>query len=414
MHEGCRHPPPAVCADRIAIPFRSNQQPSTELIEVVIMAKQTLTAFYDNREYANNAALMLRQAGVPETDVTVSPAASGTSTSSMASSADGKGFWASLEEMFGGTDDHATYAEGLRRGGTMLVANVEDAKLDDAIRILEQHGSVDLTERETTWRSEGWTGAPSVGGSAAAGTASAFGLASTQTATPAPVVDTRTTRNEPVRTGATAARTGKDDVLQVVEEEINVGKRAVNRGKVRIHSYVVETPVNESVTLRGETVSIERRPLDRPVAAANLGPDAFKDRTIEMEEIDEEAVVAKTARVVEEIGIRKDVSDRTQTITDTVRSTKVDIEDARTTGGNTGLVSGFTSEIAANMEVVGSDGQHVGVVDHVDGANIKVKRMDPASGGRHHLIPTSWVKSIDAKIMLNASAADVMNRWTAA
>ena len=378
------------------------------------MAKQTLTAFYDNREYANNAALMLRQAGIPEADVTVSPAGSGTSTSSMTSSADGKGFWASLEEMFGGSDDHATYAEGLRRGGTMLVANVEDAKLEDAIRILEQHGSVDLTERETTWRSEGWTGAAGLGGSAAAGTAGALGLASAGTTAPATAAETRMTRGEAVGTGATAARTGKDDVVQVVEEEINVGKRAVNRGKVRIHSYVVETPVNESVTLRGETVSIERRPLDRPVAAADLGAEVFQDRTIEMEEIDEEAVVAKTARVVEEIGIRKDVTDRTETITDTVRSTKVDIEDARTTGGRTGLISGFATEIAANMEVVGSDGQHVGVVDHLDGPNIKVKRMDPSSGGKHHLIPTSWVKSVDTEVVLNASAADVMNRWTAA
>lgn len=372
------------------------------------MAKQTLTAFYDSREYANNAALMLRQAGVSDADMTISPAASGSTASSAVSSTEGKGFWASLEEMFGGSDDHATYTEGLRRGGTMLVAHVDDAKVENAIRILEQHGSVDLTERETSWRREGWTGAPNVGAAALAGTATAAGLASARTAT------TTDTRTPPVGTGAMAARTGKDDVVQVVEEQIDVGKRAVNRGKVRIHSYVVETPVNESVTLRGETVSIERRPIDRPVTAANLGVDAFEDRTIEMEEVDEEAVVAKTARVVEEIGIRKDVSDRTQTITDTVRSTKVDIEDGRTTGGRTALISGFTTEIVNDMEVVGSDGQHLGAVDHVDGANIKLKKMDPASGGKHHLIPTAWVKSIDSKVTLKTSAADVKSRWTAA
>ncbi len=66
--------------------------------------------------------------------------------------------------MFGGTDDHHTYAEGLRRGGTMLTAHVDDRKVDDAIAILEKHGSVDMDERETFWRKEGWTGAGAVTG----------------------------------------------------------------------------------------------------------------------------------------------------------------------------------------------------------------------------------------------------------
>ena len=166
--------------------------------------------------------------------------------------------------------------------------------------------------------------------------------------------------------------------------------------------------------MRDETVSIDRRPVDRAVGIADLGVDAFKDRTIEMEEIDEEAVVAKTARVVEEIGIRKDVSDRTQVVSDTVRSTKVDIEDGRKVGARTGLISGFTTEIVDGMEVVGSDGLHVGVVDHLDGANIKLKKMDPASGGSHHLIPSSWVASIDSKVTLKTAAADAKSRWTAA
>ncbi len=152
--------------------------------------------------------------------------------------------------------------------------------------------------------------------------------------------------------------------MQVVEERLNVGKRAVSRGKVRLHSYVVEREVSENVTLRDETVSIDRHAVDRPVAA--LGADAFKERTIEMEEIDEEAVVGKTARVVEEIGIRKDVSDRTETVRDTVRSTKVDIEDGRTVG-TAATGRRFMSRLVKDVEVVGSDGVHVGVVDRVDG-----------------------------------------------
>ncbi len=228
--------------------------------------------------------------------------------------------------------------------------------------------------------------------------------------------DTRTAALAP--TAAASARTGTvagEDVLQVVEERLDVGKRAVSRGKVRLHSYVVENQVSENVNLRDETVTVDRRVVDRPVAA--LGADAFQERTIEMEEIDEEAVVAKTARVVEEVGIRKDATDRVETVRDTVRSTKVDVEDGRTTGTTaTGSASTFTSRLAKDMEVVGSDGQHVGIIDHVDGAMMKLKRMDPASGGQHHLLPADLVTSVsaDGKALLGIAAADAMKRWTAA
>ena len=202
-------------------------------------------------------------------------------------------------------------------------------------------------------------------------------------------------------------------MVQVVEERLSVGKRAVSRGKVRLHSYVVENQVSENVTLRDETVSVDRHAVDRPVAA--LGADAFKERTIEMEEIDEEAVVAKSARVVEEIGIRKEVTDRVETVRDTVRSTKVDIEDGRMVGATaTGATANFASRLVKDLEVVGSDGVHVGIIDRLDGAMMKLKRMDAAAGGQHHLLPTDLVKSVDGKAMLSIVAAEAMRRWQAA
>ncbi len=240
-----------------------------------------------------------------------------------------------------------------------------------------------------------------------------------KTAAPTTVVTTESRTVAPVAKVAVpvkaAARTGNDDVVQVIEERLDVGKRSVSRGKVRLHAYVVENAVSENVSLRDETVTIDRRPVDRAVAVGELGVDAFKDRTIEMEEIDEEAVVAKSARVVEEIGIRKDVTDRTETIRDTVRSTKVDIEDGRTVGAvSSGLASDFGTRLAKDMEVVGSDGQHVGVIDHVDGDMIKLKRLDPASGDRHHLINIASVASVGAKVMLKDTAKNTMARWTIA
>ena len=306
------------------------------------MPKHAITAIYDTREYANNAVLMLRQAGFPDADVSVSPEPAATGY------ADGmeprtKGFWASLEEMFGGSDDHHTYVEGVRRGGTLVVARVEEAGMDDAIDILERHGSVDLEERETAWRGEGWIGTSAVtgGGVANEGTGplrSMIPAARTEADTAAESVLSTPSAELAYRNAQTPvdARTEKpslhDDVIQVVEESIAVGKRAANRGKVRIHSHVVETPFMQQVNLRDERVSVERRPVDRALGLVDAGADPFRERTIEMEEVDEEAVVAKTARVVEEIGIRKDVSDRAETVTDTLRSTKVDIEDGRVAG----------------------------------------------------------------------------------
>ncbi len=375
--------------------------------------KQTITALYDSREYANNAALMLRQAGVAERDITISPETAVSGTTAVRT--EDKGFWASLEDMFGGTSDHATYAEGVRRGGILLTAHIEDTEVDDAITILEKHGSVDLDERETNWRNEGWAGETAIApltsktsytGNTLDTESSALGVASTT----APLT------TQPIaRTTETPVRAGVDDVVQVVEERLDIGKRIVNRGKVRLHTYVVENKVSENVTLRDETVTIERRPVDRALGVGEVGADAFRERTIEVDEMDEEAVVGKSARVVEEIGIRKDVTDRVQTVSDTVRSTKVDIEDGRVAGGaRTGVMGDFAARLAPNMDVVGSDGQHVGVIDHVDGGMIKLKKMDSVSGGQHHLIPTDWIASVDSKVTLKTSAADAKSRWTSA
>ena len=403
------------------------------------LQKHTITAFYETRDYADSAANKLRQSGVLASDVTVSPDDArddyddGYGTASTAPKK--TGFWASLEDMFGGTNDHHTYAEGVRRGHVLLTAHVTDAQLDRAIAIVEEHGSIDLDEHEETWRNEGWTGAPATtttttGMGTAAVAGGAMGLAMAGTTAPTRVVETETVvTRAPVVAPAPVAKApvpvmpkpvaaavdlgrGKEDVLQVVEERLSVGKRAVSRGKVRLHSYVVEREVSENVTLRDETVSIDRHAVDRPVTALNA--DAFKERTIEMEEIDEEAVVAKTARVVEEIGIRKDVSDRTETIRDTVRSTKVDIEDDRTIGATATGMGGFASKLVKELEVVGSDGVHVGVIDRIDGVMMKLKRMDAAAGGQHHLLPTDLVGSVDGKAMLSVTAAEAMRRWKAA
>ncbi len=70
------------------------------------------------------------------------------------------------------------------------------------------------------------------------------------------------------------------------------------------------------------------------------------------------------------------------------------------------------SEIKEHMEVLGSDGQHVGKVDHLEGSNqIKLTKSDPKSGGQHHLIPLAWVDHVDQHVHLNRASKDAQQQW---
>jgi len=119
-----------------------------------------------------------------------------------------------------------------------------------------------------------------------------------------------------------------------MEEQLNVGKREVERGGVRVRTRVVERPVEEAVRLREERVRVERRPVNRPVTDDDL--NAFREGTIEVRGRGEEAVVGKQARVVEEVAINKEVGERTEAVRNTVRHTEVDVRDLEAGGGENG------------------------------------------------------------------------------
>ena len=73
------------------------------------------------------------------------------------------------------------------------------------------------------------------------------------------------------------------------------------------------------------------------------------------------------------------------------------------------------SEIKGHMEVLGSDGQHVGTVDYLEGSSdIKLTKSDPKSGGQHHLIPLAWVDHVDKHVHLNRSGKEAQSQWRAA
>ena len=246
-----------------------------------------VTAFYDDRAQAQQAIDRLNAANIPAEDVRIvegnDPAATGG-----ARPAEDKGFFDKLGDFFMPEEDRHTYAEGLNRGGYVVSARVTQEHHERVADILDDDHSVDLDSRSNEWRNDGWAGY--------------------QAETSA-------------RTGA-----GTEGTIEVAEERLKVGKRDVSHGRVKVRSYVVEDQVSEDVTLRREEVDVERRPVDRVVDNADA---AFRDRTVEVEETAEEAVVAKEARVVEEVDVSKHVETETETVSDTVRHTEVEIDDER-------------------------------------------------------------------------------------
>ncbi len=125
---------------------------------------------------------------------------------------------------------------------------------------------------------------------------------------------------------ANTRRVDADGVaIPVIEEELHVGKRAVESGGVKVRTDVKEIPVEETVKLREENVVVERTPVNRPVSDADI--EAVKDGDLTITERAEKAVVGKDARVVEEVVVGKKVDERTETVSDTVRRTEVDVEE---------------------------------------------------------------------------------------
>jgi uncharacterized protein (TIGR02271 family) len=114
--------------------------------------------------------------------------------------------------------------------------------------------------------------------------------------------------------------------VQVVEEELSVGKRKVANGGVRVTTSVSERPVKETVRLREEHVGAERRSADRTLSAEEAEA-AFEEKTVEMVGTSEKAEVRKEARVVGEVALTKETKERQQTVSDTVRRTDVEVEE---------------------------------------------------------------------------------------
>lgn len=117
---------------------------------------RTITALFDSRADADAGAERLRQAGVAAGHVHVHDQSSHSTTGANSTHED-KGLWASIKNAFLPDADRHAYEEGVRRGGFLLTADVDDDATPAAVKALEDANSVDLDERSAQWRTEGWT-----------------------------------------------------------------------------------------------------------------------------------------------------------------------------------------------------------------------------------------------------------------
>jgi uncharacterized protein (TIGR02271 family) len=233
------------------------------------------------------------------------------------------------------------YAEGVRRGGVLVAVDTDDRRADHAAEIMERAGAIDVDERAMQWRQSGWTRFdPDVEPYHTAERLAAESYRLTpsqrapeqhaeyaQDATPVRTTEPRSERHVVATShaGEQHRRVDEDEVkVPVIEEQVEVGTRQIRSGGVRLYTRVIERPVEETVRVRDERVTVERHPVDRPATTSDL--TAFKEGMIELTETAEEAVVSKQARVVEEVVVNKEATERTETVRDTVRRTEVEVE----------------------------------------------------------------------------------------
>jgi uncharacterized protein (TIGR02271 family) len=119
------------------------------------------------------------------------------------------------------------------------------------------------------------------------------------------------------------ADVSKDQVLRLAEEQLNVGKKLVEQGTTRIRRFVTEKPVEAQVTLHEEHAEVVRRAISDPSYVQDID---WSDKTVEVLETAEQAVVSKSSHIAEEVVVGKTGSDRVETVHDTVRRQQVEVE----------------------------------------------------------------------------------------
>ena len=240
---------------------------------------------YDTVDKAKAALNVLKTSGIDTSNVSLLDRSALGETSDYAH----VGLW---RRLFGDNvweHEAAVYGDTLKKGGALLAVRVPQDQVAKVMSILDVHKPLDVHE-----------------------TAAKIGA-------DVPV-QAKALVTPPV---AAAAAAGNEEVLRLAEEQLNVGKRMFETGTTRIRRFVTERPVEAEIKLHEEHAEVVRRAITDPNYIADID---WSDKEYSVTETAEEAVVSKSARVVEEVAVRKEGTDRVETVRDSVRRQQVEVE----------------------------------------------------------------------------------------
>jgi len=275
---------------------------------------QTVIGIFDNEKEARKAIDHLVDRGFTRSNIDISDRSSASSDYNSTSSdytttsrdKDDDSIGGFFRSLFGSDDDSDKYTRVASRSCVVTVHAQSSDEAERAADILDEYGAVDVNERAAQFGNY-------------SNTSSDFSNTTTGSAFETDRFDADRSRDRDV--------VDSDKSLPIIEEQLQVGKRVVETGGVRLRSRIIEKPIEENLRLREEHVRVERHAVNRPASEADI--TGFKEGTIEMTEHAEVPVVNKEARVVEEVTLSKEVEEREETIRDTVRRTDVEVENLR-------------------------------------------------------------------------------------
>lgn len=248
---------------------------------------EKVVSVYDTTDKAKSALNVLRTSGIDTSNVSL------LDRSSFGSGID-QGHVGLWRRLFGeNVWDHeaAVYGDTLKKGGAILAVRGPSDQVAKIMSILDAHQPVDVHQ------------------------------AALKIGTQVPIqAKALVTSPQAPQTTATAP---KEEVLRLAEEQMSVGKRAFETGTTRVRRFVTERPVEAQVNLHEEHAQVVRRAVTDPKYIADID---WSDKEYDVTETAEQAVVNKQARVVEEVAVRKEGTDRVETVRDTVRRQQVEVE----------------------------------------------------------------------------------------
>ena len=250
------------------------------------MAHEKIVTLFDTTQQAEAARKNLIKAGFADHEISL---ITGENLKHEGKAIRHPSIW---QRLFGETveDDYAeVYTRAMDTGGVILTLRADEDDTARAMAILDRHQAVDVPSRRNGVET------PALGA---------------------------TENHDSIHTSLTGDET-EEEILRLAEENLEVGKRLVKEGSTRVRRYVTTEDVTAEVALHEQHADIFRRAVDEP---AYLNDIDWSEKVVEVTETHEQPVVNKTAKIVEEVVVRKDESSRVETINDTVRRQNVEVE----------------------------------------------------------------------------------------